>query len=393
VSKAKLIITAVVVQGRSQAQVAAEFGVSKGWVSKLMARYRAEGDAAFTARSRRPHTSPGAIDDAVVQRILGLRHRLTAAGLDAGPDTIAWHLHHHHNVTVSPATIARYLTKAGLVTPEPQKRPKTSYTRFQAAMPNECWQSDFTHYPLLDGTDTEIITWLDDCTRMALHVSAHQRITAAIVTTTFRDTVEKYGVPASTLTDNGMVYTVRLAAEGRHGGRTSFENELRRLHIVQKNSRPNHPTTCGKVERFQQTLKKWLRAQPDQPATITELQTLIDSFTADYNHDRPHRSLPHRAPPATGYTHLPKATPTTDRTEDAHHRIRHDIIDTDGKLTLRHNGRLHHIGIGRTHARTPIIMIIHDLNIRVINATTGEILRELTLDTTKDYQPQNQGNP
>ena len=392
-SKAKLIITAVVVQGRSQAQVAAEFGVSKGWVSKLMARYRAEGDAAFTARSRRPHTSPGAIDDAVVQRILGLRHRLTAAGLDAGPDTIAWHLHHHHNVTVSPATIARYLTKAGLVTPEPQKRPKTSYTRFQAAMPNECWQSDFTHYPLLDGTDTEIITWLDDCTRMALHVSVHQRITAAIVTTTFRDTVEKYGVPASTLTDNGMVYTVRLAAEGRHGGRTSFENELRRLHIVQKNSRPNHPTTCGKVERFQQTLKKWLRAQPDQPATITELQTLIDSFTADYNHDRPHRSLPHRAPPATGYTHLPKATPTTDRTEDAHHRIRHDIIDTDGKLTLRHNGRLHHIGIGRTHARTPIIMIIHDLNIRVINATTGEILRELTLDTTKDYQPQNQGNP
>ena len=392
-SKAKLIITAVVVEGRSQAQVAAEFGVSKGWVSKLMARYRAEGDAAFTARSRRPHTSPGAIDDAVVQRILGLRHRLTAAGLDAGPDTIAWHLHHHHNVTVSPATIARYLTKAGLVTPEPQKRPKTSYTRFQAAMPNECWQSDFTHYPLLDGTDTEIITWLDDCSRMALHVSVHQRITAAIVTTTFRDTVEKYGVPASTLTDNGMVYTVRLAAEGRHGGRTSFENELRRLHIVQKNSRPNHPTTCGKVERFQQTLKKWLRAQPDQPATITELQTLIDSFTADYNHDRPHRSLPHRAPPATGYTHLPKATPTTDRTEDAHHRIRHDIIDTDGKLTLRHNGRLHHIGIGRTHARTPIIMIIHDLNIRVINATTGEILRELTLDTTKDYQPQNQGNP
>lgn len=392
-SKAKLIITAVVVEGRSQAQVAAEFGVSKGWVSKLMARYRAEGDAAFTARSRRPHTSPGAIDDAVVQRILGLRHRLTAAGLDAGPDTIAWHLHHHHNVTVSPATIARYLTKAGLVTPEPQKRPKASYIRFQAAMPNECWQSDFTHYPLLDGTDTEIITWLDDCTRMALHVSVHQRITAAIVTTTFRETVENYGVPASTLTDNGMVYTVRLAAEGRHGGRTSFENELRRLHITQKNSRPNHPTTCGKVERFQQTLKKWLRAQPDQPATITELQTLIDYFTADYNHHRPHRSLPHRAPPATSYTHLPKATPSIDRTEDTHHRIRHDIIDTDGKLTLRHNGRLHHIGIGRTHARTPIIMIIHDLNIRVINATTGEILRELTLDTTKDYQPQNQGNP
>ena len=392
-SKAKLIITAVVVEGRSQAQVAADFGVSKGWVSKLMARYRAEGEAAFTARSRRLHTSPMAIGDAVVQRILGLRHQLAVAGLDAGPDTIAWHLHHHHNVTVSAATIARYLSKAGLVTPEPQKRPKTSYIRFQAAMPNECWQSDFTHFLFIDGATTEINTWLDDCTRMALHVSVHQRITATTVTTTFRDTVENYGVPGSTLTDNGIVYTVRLAAEGRHGGRTSFENELRRLHITQKNSRPNHPTTCGKVERFQQTLKKWLRAQPDQPATLTELQTLINNFTNDYNHHRPHRSLPHKATPATRYTQLPKATPATDRTKDTHHRIRHDIIDTDGKLTLRHNGRLHHIGIGRTHARTPIIMIIHDLNIRVTNATTGEILRELTLDTTKDYQPQNQRNP
>ena len=144
-------------------------------------------------------------------------------------------------------------------------------------MPNECWQSDFTHYPLLTALTPEIITWLDDCTRMALHVSVHQRITATTVTTTFRDTVENYGVPGSTLTDNGMVYTVRLAAEGRHGGRTSFENELRRLHITQKNSRPNHPTTCGKVERFQQTLKSG-RAQPDQPTTLTELQTLINNL-------------------------------------------------------------------------------------------------------------------
>jgi transposase InsO family protein len=222
VSKNELIITAVVVAGRSQAEVARDYDVSPGWVSKLLARYRAEGDAAFTPKSRRPHQSPTTISETIVERICGLRHDLAAAGLDAGPDTIAWHLHHHHNVTVSPATISRHLTKAGLVTPEPKKRPKSSYIRFQAAMPNETWQSDFTHYPLTDHTDTEIITWLDDCTRMALHVSAHRRITAPIVVSTFRETVDTYGIPTSTRTDNGMVYTVRLAGIGRAGGRTKL---------------------------------------------------------------------------------------------------------------------------------------------------------------------------
>ncbi len=101
------------------------------------------------------------------------------------------------------------------------------------------------------GAEVEIISWLDDCTRYALHVSAHPRITGPIVTATFRATLAAHGIPASTLTDNGMVYTVRLT--GGRGGRNTFENELRRLHVVQKNSRPNHPTTCGKGERFQQT--------------------------------------------------------------------------------------------------------------------------------------------
>ena len=110
-----------------------------------------------------------------------------------------------------------------------------------------------------------------------------------------------------------------------------------------------------------------------------------------FNTTRPHRSLD-RVTPAVAYQRLPKAQPG-EITRDARQRVRRDRVDTSGVVTLRYNGRLHHIGIGRTHARTPIIMIIHDLNIRVINATTGEILRELTLDTTKDYQPQNQGNP
>jgi hypothetical protein len=205
------------------------------------------------------------------------------------------------------------------------------------------------------------------------------------VLSSFRQAAAQHGYPASTLTDNGMVYTVRFAT-GK-GGRTGLEAELQRLDIIQKNSRPNHPTTCGKVERFQQTMKKWLRAQPDQPTTIAELQTLLDRFITYYNQHRPHRSLQNRSTPTTAYHARPKATPTADRSNHIHDRIRHDIIDTNGKLTLRIAGRLHHIGIGRTHARTRVIMLIHDLDIRVVNAATGELLRELLIDPTRDYQP------
>ena len=184
-----------------------------------------------------------------------------------------------------------------------------------------------------------------------------------------------------------MVYTVRLAGHGRQGGKNSFEAELSRRHIVQKNSRPGHPTTCGKTERFQQTMKKWLRAQPDQPATITELQALLDRFVDEYNHHRPHRSLPHRATPATLYDSMPKALPGPTTDPVTHDRVRHDRVDKAGSVTLRHNSRLHHIGIGRTHAGTCVIMLIQDLDIRVVHAATGELLRELTLNPNRDYQP------
>jgi len=352
VSKARLVITAITVQGLSQAEAARTYGLSDAWVSRLMARYRAEGEAAFEPRSRRPKTSPTATNDATVDLIVLLRKELTGQGLDAGPDTICWHLAQHHDITVSAATVSRYLTRAGLVTPEPKKKPKSALHRFEAAMPNETWQSDFppqaggapTHYPLTDFTTfpkgVEIITWLDDCTRYALHISAHRAITSPIVKATFRETAGQHGIPASTLTDNGMVYTVRLAGIGRQGGRNGFEQQLRAWHVAQKNSRPNHPTTCGKVERFQQTMKNWLRAQPDQPATLAGLQALLDRFRTEYNQHRPHRSLPHRATPAALYHTMPKAVPGPSRDTDTHDRVRHDRVDKSGTVTLRVAGQL-----------------------------------------------------
>jgi len=393
-SKARLVITAITLENRAVADVVSDYGVSKSWVYELLARYRDEGETAFEPRSKRPHRSPQATPPEVVELILRLRKDLIDRGLDAGPDTIGWHLTHHHGISVSRATIARTLTRSGVVIADPSKRPKSSYLRFEATMPNETWQSDFTHYRLTrpDGTtgvDCEIITWLDDHSRYALHVSAHQPVTSKTVLETFRQAADQHGYPASTLTDNGMVYTVRLAGHGRGGGMNAFEAELRRLDIVQKNSRPSRPTTCGKVERFQQTMKKWLRAQPDQPATLTELQALLDAFAAEYNHHRPHRSLPHRATPAAAYTARPKATPNSDRSTDSHDRTRHDIVSTAGNVTLRIAGQLRHIGIGRTYARTRVILLVQDLHVRVVHAATGELLRELIIDPSKDYQPKN----
>ncbi|MGA9610970.1 MAG: IS481 family transposase [Mycobacterium sp.] len=381
-SKARLVITAVVVEGRSQSEVAREYGVSQGWISRLVARYRLEGEEAFEPRSRRPLTSPTRLPQPTIELIVTLRNDLLSKGLDHGPHTIAWHLRHHHGLTVSVNSIHRHLRAAGLVTPTPQRRPKSSYIRFAAEQPNERWQADFTHWWLADGTHVEILDWIDDHARYALSVTAHRRVTGHIVLAEFRKTVAAHGVPASTLTDNGMVFTTRLA--GGKGGRNGFENELHRLGVTQINSTPNHPTTCGKIERFHQTLKKWLTNQP-RAATLAGLQTQLNTFVEAYNHDRPHRSLPHQATPATAYTARPKADPAN-RT-DTHNRVRRDRIDQAGVITLRVAGRLHHIGVGRTYTGTRVLVLIQDLQIRIIHSATGELLRELTLNPTKDYQP------
>jgi transposase InsO family protein len=381
-SRARLVITAVVVEGRGVREVARDYGVSPGWVSKLVARYRDEGEAAFESRSRRPKRSPRATAPETVELIIDLRRRLVAAGDDAGAETIRWHLEHHYGVAVSAATILRYLHRAGLVTPQPHKRPRSSYVRFAAEQPNETWQADFTHYRLADRGDVEILGWLDDHARFALRLTAHHRVSGPIVLNEFRAAVAQHGVPASTLTDNGMVFTTRLS--GGKGGRNAFEAELVRLGVAQKNSRPNHPTTCGKVERFHQTLKRWLDAQP-RPTTITELQALLDAFVEHYNHERPHRSLPNRCTPADAYRRRPKATASN--RGDSHDRVRHDTVDKSGRITLRVNGRMHHIGLGTEHRGTRVIALVHDLDTRVVDTATGELIRTLVIDPTKDYQP------
>lgn len=386
-AKYEILIKAVTLQGMSYGQAAAHYGVSKTLVHKLHHRWLDEGNAAFEPRSRRPKTTPNRAPDPVRKRVIELREELTAHGLDAGTDTIAEHLA-RERITLSRTTIWRILTANNKVTAQPQKRPRSSWRRFSADRPNELWQSDFTHVALTDGTDTEVIGWIDDNSRKMLHLTAHRRVTGRVVTDTFTTTAAEHGYPAATLTDNGMVYTTRLARGGRgrgDGAGNGFETLLAGLGITQKNGKPFKPTTQGKIERFWQTLKKYLHAHPT--ASLPELQNTLDTFRDYYNTVRPHRGIG-RKTPDFAYALIPKASPSKP-TDPNIWRVRYDTIDNDGKITLRHTGRLLHLGIGRAHTRTEVICLVHNNNATVIALATGELLAEFTLNPDKNYQRKN----
>jgi transposase InsO family protein len=376
-SKQRVIVEAVLA-GKSQREVARLYGVSQPRVSQLVAAWRTGGWPALEPQSRRPKTNPNTTPQTTIDHVLALRQELLDYGADAGPHSIANALQDTMDQPPSVTTIWRILTRAGAITPEPRKRPKHAYLRFQADLPNQCWQADFTHWTLANDTDAEILIWLDDHSRFIISATTHKPVTGNIVLATFRDACTQHGTPQSTLTDNGLVFTTRF-----RGAANAFEIELRNRGVEQKNGRPNHPQTQGKVERLNQTLKRWLTARP-RATTRPELQTQLDEFTTYYNTQRPHRSLDKRTP-AEAYHARAKATP--EHNHNGHYRIRDDTIHATGSVTLRRAGRIHHIQLGTALGGTRVRMLIHDLDVIIINRETGEILRELTINPDKDSQP------
>ena len=377
-SKERVIVLSVVQQHLTKAETARRFGVSWRWVHTLVTRYNSGGWVAVEHRSRRPHSNSRAVSAEMRDLVVSLRTELGAAGLDHGPVSIAARLDQAGLRPPSTSTIRRILATAGLIVPAPKKRPKSSYRRFQADQPNECWQSDFTHWQLADRSGVEIINWLDDHSRLLLTAETRRRISGDDVVATFLTAVEHYGLPCSTLTDNGSVYTSRFT-----GGRNGFEYLIANLGITQKNGHPNHPQTQGKIERLHQTLKRWLTAQPPA-ATLTDLQAQLVRFRHLYNHLRPHRALAGHTP-AHAYAATPKAAPTDHHPDRPHYRVRTDHIDRHGKISLRRAGRMHHLGVGAAHARQPVTILIDAHHVTVIHHTTGEVLSEHAIDPDHDY--------
>jgi len=377
-SRARVAVLQVVSKQLTVTAAAAESGISRRHLQRLLARYREGGLEALEPRSRRPKTTPIATPAAVRGRVVGLRVELTADGLDAGPETIRWHLEREGLRAPSTSTIRRILHAAGLITAQPRKRPRSSYTRFEMAQPNEMWQSDFIHWRLADGTEVEILNWLDDHSRYLLSATVHQPVAGDDVVAVFLGLIEEYGPPASTLTDNGSVYTSRFT-----GGRNAFEYVLPLLGVRQKNGSAGHPQTQGKTERFHQTLQLWLRSRPPARA-LAELQGQLDEFRANYNERRPHRALQRRTP-GEAYRATPKAVPAGNGHAPGHYRLRYDRLDTRGKMTLRRAGRMHHLHVGTAHARKRVLAFADDHRVTVAELNTGEVLSVHLIEPDKTY--------
>jgi transposase InsO family protein len=314
-SLARIVVTSVLVEGRSKAAVARDYGLSRRWVHELVRRFGAEGEAGLEPRSRRPRASPHQIPEALEQEIVELRKQLAEEGLDAGAHTIAVHLQRRHGTSPAVSSIWRVLSRRGFVTSQPQKRPRSSFVRFEADQPNERWQADITHWALQDGTDAEILNVIDDHSRLLVGSEVRAVFKAADVVACFHQAAATWDFPASLLTDNGAVF----AAGPRGGGRCAIELECDRLGIKMVHSTPYHPQTCGKVERFHQSLKRYL-AKQERAATCVERQRQLDRFAAYYNEVRPHRALARRTP-AEAYVARPKAVPRG-QTVPVHCRVR-----------------------------------------------------------------------
>lgn len=303
------IVKAVREQGEPVTKVAKRFRISRQRIYKILSQFDAGGADAIAPKSRAPHTHPQVVPTSLRNQIIDMRKQLVRSGLDAGPETIAFHLHRQGLRVPSTSTIRRIITNAGLVTPQPQKKPRSSFIRFEAAMPNECWQADITHLHLLDGTRLEVLDFIDDHSRYLLSITAAASFSGPAVAAELQRLIATYGPPASTLTDNGLVFTARLA--GAKGGRNAFEKTLNKYRIQQKNGRPGHPQTQGKIERFHQTLKNGLLPNPQRSpwsssngnSTPLPTTTTLSDLTEPSEDGHHMRSTP----PA------PKPNPTTNR--------------------------------------------------------------------------------
>jgi transposase InsO family protein len=350
-----------------------EHDVSRDTFYRWRKRYRDEGLAGLEPRSSTPKTSPARTSTEIEDAVVALRKELDDDGLDAGAATIQWHLGRRGAKPVpSAATIWRILDRRGFVSPEPRKRPTSSWQRFEAAAPNELWQADATKWVIGIG-QVEILTFLDDHSRLITASRAVMTATTANTWETFCAGVETWGLPTGQLSDNGLNFSGRL-----RGVEVGFEINLRAAGVRPITSRPFHPQTCGKIERFHQTLKKWLRKQP-LARDLVELQDQLDVFIAIYNHDRPHRGIG-RATPFERWSATPPATnlgvalPGPGRASTAE-------VDYRGCVQIR--PWVIHLGIDH-HGRTARVML-DDTHAAVF--IDNQLIRHLELDHTRRYQP------
>jgi transposase InsO family protein len=365
----------------SVSRVCRELGISRDTYYRYRRRFEESGWVGLLPLSSRPKTSPGQTPPEVVELILRLRRELLEQGWDAGARSIHARLDRAGVPTLpSPRTVHRVLTRAGLITPQPAKRPRSSYRRFEHPAPNACWQMDGTTWHLADGTLVWILRVIDDHSRLILASLACEAESSVNAWTCMNSAITRHGAPAMVLTDGGKAFTSRRAGPGEGIG--DFEARLRAVGIHPVVSSPYHPQTCGKKEREWATLKRWLSGQP-APKTMAELQRLLDAYDALFNTDRPHQGIGGQTP-AERYNASPKATPA-DQPTSPPCQITHPMTSRTGAVSL---GNTYLLPIGRSWAGIRVTVIRDDLDVVVLHEQT--IICRTRIDPTRRFQRRGQ---
>lgn len=350
-------------------------GIAPKTFYKWAARYRQEGLGGLEERSRRPRCSPSRLSPVLEDAIVEWRKRLAEEGLDCGAATIRWHLGRNGTLRApSEATIWRVLVRRGFVTPQPHKRPHRALRRFEAAVPNEWWQIDACEWQLGDGTPVQLLNVIDDHSRLCVASAAVASATSEAAWSTFWSGVERYGLPAGCLSDNGLIFSGRL-----RGFEVHFERQLRAAGVRPITARPFHPQTCGKVERFQQTLKRWLAAHRREATSLAALQRLLDEFRELYNLHRPHRGIARLTPWARWSATPPAVASAVPLAAPAGRRRLN--VTAAGLVECRP----WRIKVGAEHAGAEAEVLLAGTHASVF--VDGRLVRDFDLDTTRPYQP------
>lgn len=368
-------------------------GVSKSQFYEIRRRAREEGPvAAMSARPRQlstprhPQAIPAAVEDLAVE----IRKDLADQGLDHGPVTVRWHLQQLGLPAPATSTLARLFTRHGMVAPQPQKRPRSSYRRFEFAAVHECWQLDAFWWPLGDDSTACIYQVLDDHSRylIATHVATSENVTDALVVLE-KAIVAAGQVPCLFLSDNGTAFN-----QDRLGRTTKLVARLRELGCKPITGKPGHPQTQGKNERIHQTTQRWLTAH-EVPEDLAHLQRLLGRFEDRYNHHRPHQAIGMRTP-AQALAQDPRAIPPTPSepigTSDPERGLkvtgRQYRLTKDGELNIRR--RI--IALGREHARERVTVIDTGHRLDVFGPH-GDHLRTVDLVPGKTYYGNGKKSP
>ena len=350
----------------------AELGISRQTFYRLRSRVAEEGPTGIEPRSRRPLRSPGQISAELEDEIVRLRKTLP---LDNGAQSIAYELARTGWTAPDVRTIHRVLVRRGQVVAQPQKRPHAAGHRFEYAAPNECWQIDATHWDLARGRIGWIMNLLDDHSRLATACVAGPHATSQLAWDAFTHAASECGPPQRMLSDNGLCFSTARRGQSP----CDFQANLGALGVVTITSSPYHPQTCGKVERFHQTQKKWLARQP-LARSVAALQAQLDAFRSYYNHHRPHRAIGGLLP-AERWHALPRAIP-----DEPYQLARPPVLEirsvlpsSTGLVTV---GR-QLVHIGAEWAGRPVTTVRYGQRFLVLDRST--VIRAVTLHPDQRY--------